>query len=132
MIRMIIAMGFWGLAIYLAASKFALAVANPLIVLLAAFGMRFLEVGMPIWIFLVMVGLLWFGFALEIAFQGLAAMRRDQPDKASRKWTISISLVGLALTFAVAIQSSQASLHSIQRTLSYGGSVLRGGTGNDH
>ena len=132
MIRMAIAIGFWGIAIYIAASKFALSIAIPLTILLAAFGLRFLHAGMPIWVFLAFVGVVWFGSALGIAFDGVRAMMRDQHDEASRKWTISISLVGLALTFIVAIQSSQSSLHAIQRDLSsYGGSATASGKGTD-
>src|SRR3954471_15484722 len=115
MSRMIVAIGFWGLAIYVAASKFALSIAVPLAILLAAVGVKFLYEGMPIWVFLTFVGVLWFGSALGIAFDGIKAMMRDQHDEASRKWTLSISLVGLALTFIVAIHSSQSSLHAIQR-----------------
>ena len=123
---MIIAMGFWGIAIYVAASKFALSVAIPLAILLAAVGLKFVHAGMPIWVFLAIVGVLWFGAALEIGFEGVGAMMRDQPDEASRKWTISISLIGLALTFIVAIHTSQGSLHSIQRNLPYGGNAAAG------
>ena len=124
MSRMIVAMGFWGLAIYVAASKFALSIAVPLAILLAAVGLKFLAAGMPIWVFLTFVGVVWFGAALGFAFDGVKAMMRDQHDEASLKWTTSISLVGLALTFIVAIQSSQSSLHAIQRDLSsYAGSA---------
>ena len=122
--RMIVAMGFWGLAIYVAASKFALSIAIPLAILLAAVGLKFVHAGVPISVFLAVVGVVWFVAVLEIAFDGIGAMRRDQHDEASRKWTLSISLVGLALTFIVAIHSSQNSLHAIQRDLSsYAGSA---------
>ena len=132
MSRMIVAMGFWGLAIYVAASKFALSIAVPLSVLVAAFGLHFLQAGMPIWVFLTFVGVLWFGSALGIAFDGIGAMRRDQHDEASRKWTLSISLVGLALTLIVAIQSSRSSLNAIQRDLSsFSGSATASGKGTD-
>lgn len=132
MSRMIVAIGFWGLAIYVAASKFALSIAVPLAILLAAVGLKFLAAGMPIWIFLTFVGVLWFGAALGFAFDGVKAMMRDQHDEASLKWTTSISLIGLALTFIVAIHSSQSSLHAIQRDLSsYSGSASAGGKASD-
>ncbi|MEO7690904.1 MAG: hypothetical protein ABIS51_16605 [Sphingomonas sp.] len=132
MSRMIVAIAFWGLAIYVAASKFALSIAIPLAILLAAVGLKFVHAGMPIWVFLTFVGVVWFVAVLEIAFDGIGAMRRDQHDEASRKWTLSISLVGLALTFIVAIHSSQSSLKAIQRDLSsYGGSATASGKATD-
>src|SRR3954470_22843225 len=118
MSRMIVAMGFWGLAIYVAASKFALSIAVPLGILLAAVGLKFVHAGMPIWVFLTFVGVLWFGAALGFAVDGVKAMMRDQHDEASLKWTTSISLVGVALTFIVAVQSSQNSWKAVQRDLS--------------
>jgi hypothetical protein len=129
---MIIATGFWGIAIYVAASKFALSVAIPLTILLAAFGLKFLHAGMPIWVFLIIVGVLWFGSALGIAVDGVGAMMRDQHDEASRKWATSISLIGLALTFIVAIQSSRGSLNAIRHDLSsYGAGATASGKGTD-
>ena len=130
MIRVMIAVGFWGIAVWVAASKFALSVAIPLAILLAALGLEFVHSGMPIRVFLAIVGVLWFGTALAVGFQGFGAMMRDQPDEASRNWTLSISLVGLALTFIVAIQTSQGSLHSIQHNLPYGSSAAAGARGN--
>jgi len=130
--RMIVATGFWGLCIYVAASKFALSVAVPLSILLAAIGLKFVHLGMPIWVFLSIVGVVWFIAALEIAWDGVSAMRRDQHDEASRKWTISISLVGLALTFIVAVQSSQGSLSAIQHKVSsYVSSAVASGKNAD-
>jgi len=86
----------------------------------------------PIWVFLIIVGVLWFGSALGIAVDGVGAMMRDQHDEASRKWATSISLIGLALTFIVAIQSSRGSLNAIRHDLSsYGAGATASGKGTD-
>lgn len=107
MSRILLAIGFWMLAIWLASSQYGLGVAIPLSIALGAVGLKFFALGMSVRVFLVIVGLFWGLLVVATLLGGVQAFRRDLVDQASRQWTVSVSLIGLAITFVVAIQSAQ-------------------------
>lgn len=105
--RILFAIGFWAFAIWLASSQYGLGVAIPLTILLGAFGLKFFALGMTVGVFLVIVGVIWGLMVLGTLIEGARLFRRELLDQASRQWTISVSLIGLAITFVVAIQSAE-------------------------
>lgn len=107
--RMFVAIGFWTLALMLAWSHYALAVAVPLVALLGLVGLKFLAHGMSIPIFLIIVGVLWGLGTLETLIEGAWLFSRDRIEQAYRHWTISISMIGLALTFVVSVENARDS-----------------------
>jgi hypothetical protein len=106
---MLVAIGFWALALMLAWSHYALAVAVPLMALLGLVGLKLLAHGVSIPIFLVIVGVLWGLGTLETLIEGAWLFSRDRVEQAYRHWTISISMIGLALTFVVAVGNARSS-----------------------
>lgn len=107
--RMLVAIGFWTLAVLLASSHHALGVAVPLVALLGLFGLKFLAHGMSVPTFLIIVGILWGLGVLETLVEGTWLFLRDRVEQAYRHWTISISMIGIALTFVVAVQNARSS-----------------------
>jgi len=105
--RILVAIGFWALAIWLASSQYGLGVAIPLSVLLGAVGLKFFVHGVTVRVFLVIVAIVWGLAVISTLIEGVRLFRRDLLDQASRQWTISVSLIGLAITFIVAIQSAE-------------------------
>jgi hypothetical protein len=105
--RILLAIGFWALAIWLASSPYGLGVAIPLSVMLGAVGIKFFAVGVTLRVFLIIVGAFWGLMILATVIEGVRLFRRELIDQASRQWTISVSLIGLAVTFVVAIQSAE-------------------------
>jgi len=105
--RILFAIGFWALAIWLASSQYGLGVAIPLSILLGAIGLKFFAAGMTMRVFLIIVTIFWGLMIISTLVEGVRLFRRDLLDQASRQWTISVSLIGLAITFIVAIQSAE-------------------------
>jgi hypothetical protein len=105
--RILIAIGFWASAIWLASSQYGLGVAIPLSLLLAAVGLKFFVHGVTVGVFLIIVAIVWGLAVISSLIEGVRLFRRDLLDQASRQWTISVSLIGLAITFIVAIQSAE-------------------------
>ena len=105
--RILVAIGFWSLAIWLASSQYGLGVAIPLSVMLGAAGLKFFAAGVSVRVFLIVVGLFWGLMTVATLIEGVRLFRRELIDQASRQWTISVSLIGLAITFIVAIQSTE-------------------------
>lgn len=107
MARILLAIGFWSLAIWLASSQYGLGVAIPLSLMLGAAGLKFFAAGMTVRVFLIIAGAFWGLMVLATLIEGVRLFRRELVDAASRQWTISVSLIGLAITFIVAIQSAE-------------------------
>ncbi|WP_066819829.1 hypothetical protein [Sphingomonas mali] len=105
--RILFAIGFWALAIWLASSQYGLGVAIPLSILLGALGLKFFAAGVTVRVFLIIVSIFWGLITISTLVEGVRLFRRDLLDQASRQWTISVSLIGLAITFVVAIQSAE-------------------------
>ena len=105
--RILFAIGFWALAIWLASSQYGLGVAIPLSILLGALGLKFFAAGVTVRVFLIIVSIFWGLIIISTLVEGVRLFRRDLLDQASRQWTISVSLIGLAITFIVAIQSAE-------------------------
>lgn len=105
--RILFAIGFWAIAIWLASSQYGLGVAIPLTILLGALGLKFFALGMTVRLFLIIVVVIWGLMVLGTLMEGARLFRRELLDQASRQWTISVSLIGLAITFVVAIQSAE-------------------------
>jgi hypothetical protein len=105
--RILFAIGFWALAIWLASSQYGLGVAIPLSILLGAVGLKFFAAGMTVRVFLTVVAIFWGLMVISTFVEGVRLFRRDLLDQASRQWTVSVSLIGLAITFVVAIQSAE-------------------------
>jgi len=75
--------------------------------MLGAAGLKFFAAGVSVRVFLIVVGLFWGLMTVATLIEGVRLFRRELIDQASRQWTISVSLIGLAITFIVAIQSTE-------------------------